>query len=374
MSHKDTKNNYHSFLGDLKATFDPIFRNARTQDSSEWRKKAWLGPLKSFIGMFKSAGTLGKISWGTLPFIGPALVIAGGILASVKAWLIAVLALLLVFGMYWILVSRHTKKMATMGDPHFHIGAFKAKRPQEYKLWKPFLDKSGPTFGGLYDFMMPIFNPNNGDDIRTVIEYTKGQVEAMQTEKDEILTTRAYLEREVGRYERAVGYLVDLVKSINKSLYRYANDCMNFYELDFVCAYTIYRVEEGIIRKIHDKGTTGASPTEIALTEENTRKYAAVYVAMLPSEEDAFSYNNPYPGRTVAAYRMKVYGETWIWNFHFDDSNDKALSLTLSNDIIEIREVYRLVQAFCLLLQKREIEGKEGIQDGNAKSQRANEN
>ncbi|AWP25230.1 MULTISPECIES: hypothetical protein [Paenibacillus] len=374
MSHKDTKNNYHSFLGDLKATFDPIFRNARTQDSSDWRKKAWSGPLKSYIGMFKAAGALGKLGGVVAPLIGPTLVVVGGILASIPVWLIIFLPLLLLFGVYWIFVIQHTKKMATMGDPHFHIGAFKEKRPLEYKLWKPFLDRNGPTFEGLYDFMIPIFNPNNGEDLKSVIEYTKGHVAAVQTEKDEYRTARDFLKSEVERYERAVGYLVDLVKAINKSLYRYANDCMNFYELDFVCAYTIYRVEEDKIRKIHDKGTTGASPAEITLTEENARKFAAVYVAMLPSEEDGFSYNNPFPGRTVAAYRMEIYGETWIWNFHFDDSNDKALSLTLSNDIIEIREVYRLVQAFCLLLQKREIEGKEGIQDGNAKSQRANEN
>lgn len=103
------------------------------------------------------------------------------------------------------------------------------------------------------------------------------------------------------------------------------------------------------------------------------RLYAAAYVAMLPEGEEAFSYNNPFPGRTVASYRMRVFDETWIWNFHFDDSNDKALMLTLSDDIIEIREVYRLVHAFCLVLRKLEIDGKEGIHDGSATSQAANE-
>src|SRR5690606_18146349 len=118
---------------------------------------------------------------------------------------------------------------------------------------------------------------------------------------------------------------------------------------------------------------SGVSPGEIALTSENANKYAAVHVAMLPEGEEAFSYNNPYPGRTVASYRMKVFEETWIWNFHFDDSDDKALMLTLSDDIIEIREVYRLVHAFCLILRKSEMESKEGIHDDNPTSQAANE-
>ncbi|MFD1130714.1 hypothetical protein [Paenibacillus sp. PDC88] len=374
MSHEDTKFNYHSFIGDLKSTFDPILRESRTQDPQDWIKVAFLGPVKSFRSILKTASTLGKIGWSTLPVIGPILVIVGGVISSAPIWLITVLILVVVLGVYGLLVFLHTGKMATMGNPHFHVGAFKAKRPSEYKLWKPFLEKNGPTFEGLYHFITPILNPNNGADLNKVIDYARWHVESMQSEKDQYRDTRDYLQKEVIRYEKAVGYLVDLVKDINKSLYRYVNDCMNYYELDFVSAYTIYRVEDGQIRKLHDKGTTGASPDVIPLTEDNARKYAAVYVAMLPEEEDGLSYNNPFPGRTVTAYRMKVYGETWIWSFHFDDSNGKALSLTLSNDTIEIRDIYRLVHAFCLLLQKQENVDKEGIPDGIAESQRAKEN
>ncbi|WP_028609283.1 hypothetical protein [Paenibacillus harenae] len=295
--------------------------------------------------------------------------------AKLPIWLIVVITVVVVFLIYWLMVMIHTNKMATIGHVNFHIGAFKSKRSLEYKIWAPFLYKQNANFEGLLNFITPIFNPSEGVDVKSVIEYTKGQVDAVQSEKEEYRSARDYLQAEVDKHEQVVGYWVDVIKSVNKSLYRLANDCMNFYELDFVCAYTIYKVEGDYIRKIHDKGTTGASLGKIALTEANAAKYASVYVAMLPDEEEAFSYNNPFPGRTVASYRMKVFEETWIWNFHFDDSNDKALKLTLSNDIIEIREVYRLVHAFCLVLRKREIEGKEGIHDGNGTtSQAANEN
>lgn len=373
LSHEQTKVNYHSFIAELKTVFDPVLHVMRNQDASSWRGHAWRGPLKWLKGAMRSASALGKIAWGSLPIIGPGLLVAGGWFAKLPIWLIAVLTVVILFLVYWILVMIYTGKMATIGHPNFHVGAFKAKRPSEYKLWVPFLQKHNANFEGLLNFITPIFNPNDGVDVKAVIEYAKGHVDAAQSEVAQYRSARDYLQAEVDKHERAVGYLVDVIKAINKSLYRIVNDCMNFHELDFVCAYTIYKVEGNVIRKIHDKGTTGASPGTIDLTEENANKYAAAYVAMLPEGEEAFSYNNPFPGRTVASYRMRVFDETWIWNFHFDDSNDKALMLTLSDDIIEIREVYRLVHAFCLVLRKLEIEGKEGIHDGSATSQAANE-
>lgn len=372
--HDETKINYHSFISELKSVFDPILLTMRSQDASMWRGQAWRGPLQSFKGLIRSAGTLGKIGWGTLPIVGPGLLIAGGIIATMPVWLIAFLTVSILFLVYFIMVMSYTKEMTTIGHVNFHIGAFKTKRPIEYKLWATFLYKQNANFEGLLNFITPIFNPNEGVAVKSVIEYTKGHVDAIRSENEQFRSARDFLQAEVDKHEQAIGYLIDLIKAINKSLYRLVNDCMNFYELDFVCAYTIYRVDGDVIRKIQDKGTTGASPDTIALTEVNADRYASVYVAMLPEEEDGFSYNNPFPGRTIASYRMRVLDQTWIWNFHFDDSNDKALKLTLSNDIIEIREVYRLVHAFCLVLRKCEIEGREGIHDGSSTSQAANQN
>lgn len=368
---KEVKLNYHSFIGDLSKMFDPIILKMRQQDPSKWRREAWLLPLRTYLSVFRTAGVLSKIGWGSLPIIGPALIVGAGYIVSLPAWIIGVSTLLIVATVYWLMVSRCVKQMATLGHPHFHIGAFQEKRPTEYQLWAPFL-KYTATFEGLFNFLTPLFNLQNGEDMKGLVEFTRGRIEAVESEKEEYKSARDFLQREVERYEKGLTYLVDVIKKINLSLYRMANDCMNFYELDFVCAYTIYQVEGDTIRKIVDKGTSGASPDVISLTKENADKYAAVYVAMLPEEEDAFSYNNPFPGRTVASYRMKVMDETWIWNFHFDDSDDKALQLTLSNDIIEVREIYRLVHAFCIIV-KREIEGKGGTHYGNTAS-KAKEN
>lgn len=42
-------------------------------------------------------------------------------------------------------------------------------------------------------------------------------------------------------------------------------------------------------------------------------------------------------------------GQVWVYNFHFDSDNKKASHLLVENDIIDSREVYRLVRALCLL-------------------------
>lgn len=366
VSREEIKVNYHSFLGELRV-FDPILSKMRNQDL-KWRGQAWAGPAKLFRGAVRSASLLGKIGWGSIPVVGPGLIAAGGYVASLPLWMIIVTPILLMFFVYWILVIRCTGQMASIGHPNFHVGCFKAKRPKEYQLWAPFFKNHNASFEGLYAFLTPILTAHHGDNMNALIEYTRGQVDAMQTDVQKYRSDRDYLQAEVERYVRALSYLVDLIKATNKSLYRLVNDCMNFYELDFVCAYTIYEVDGDVIRKIHDKGTTGVSPSIIALTEENAEKYAAVNVAMQEEdEEDGPTYNNPFPGRTVVSYRMKMLaGEVWIWNFHFDDSNDRALNLTLSNDIIEIREVYRLIHSFCLILQKRDIVNREGIHHAGA--------
>lgn len=263
--------------------------------------------------------------------------------------------------------------MASMGNPEFHIGAFKAKRKKEYQMWSPFFQNHNATFGGLYSFVTPLLTSSR-DNIDSVVSLAQLQVNSAQDTAERFRSDRDFLQSEVLRYENAVGYLVELVKVINKSLYRLVNGLMNSSEMNFICAFTVYEVEDGLIRKKWDHWTTGASPKTLDLTVENASKYAAVYVAMQSPDEDSFSYNNPFPGRTVASYRMKMLEEkTWVWNFHFDDSNERALKLALSNDIIEVREVYRLVHAFCLLLQKQEIEGREGHDHGiDEASQKAN--
>lgn len=366
MSDLNIRLNYHSFLEEIKNDFDPIIKKMREQDFDGWRGQAWKGPLKKLKNTFKSAGTLAKIKWAGLPLIGPVIAGVGGYLAHIPLLGMISAAAFIIMITYWILVCRFTNEMASIASEHFHVGAFKAKKPKEYALWAAFRH-SGATFNGLYAFMTPLLIDASKTDvsIEQILNYAKGQQDFLQANIDTYKEERAFLLSEIEKNEKYVLYLIDLLKSINTAIYRIANGVMNFSELDFISAYTIYEVRGDKLYKIVDKGTTGSSPEQFEINKENALRYAVVDAAM--SSDGDPRYNLSSPGRNVVSYRMKMFNQAvWIWNFHFDDGNDRALSLTLSHDIIDIREVYRLVHAFCLILQKEMLREKEMTQSGDS--------
>lgn len=357
--------NYHSFLGVTKDKLDPILAKMREQDEGRWSVIAWTAPLKKFPSIIKPASALSKITLTTLPIIGPAAAVVLGILQNWPVWIIVSIAIAVVIVVYYILVRQYINKMISIASPEFHIGALKAKRPNEYELWKPIINFNA-SFSSVYDFINATMNSNDVQAIKEALDFFKGQSDVMKDDKDSQDLAISYLEGEIEKHEKAISYLVGLIKDTNKSLFRLVNDCMNFQELDFVCSYTIYEIRNDMLVKIVDKGTTGRSPMELEITKDNADVYSVVDVAMNPHE---VKYNNPHPGRTVLSTYMKMEnGRDWIYNFHFDESNDKALYLALGGDIIEIKEVYRLIHAFCLILQKTSLSGKEGTLNVDAVS------
>jgi hypothetical protein len=338
----------------------------RRQDQERWRSIAWSSPIKKLPSIIKPASALGKISFTTLPIIGPGATIALGIAKSWPIWVIVLIPLGILFLLYCLMVQQFTNKMLSIASEEFHIGALRAKRPQEYELWAPLI-KYNATYSSLYDYINAILNTKDGQTYKEALEFVTGQAEVLQNSNDTKSNEINYLLDDIEKHEKAISYLVGLIKDTNKSLFRLVNDNMNYYELDFVCGYTIYEIQNDMLIKIFDKGTSGSSPKQIMLTEENALVFSAVDVAMKP--DDGPKYNNPYPGRSMVSIHMKMLeGKSWIWNFHFDDTNDKALFLAIGDDIIEIREVYRLIHAFCLILQKTSLSREEGVLNVDART------
>lgn len=355
---------YHNFLGVTKETLDPVLTKMRRQDLDRWVGVACAAPFKKLPSIFKSLGALGKLSFSTLPVIGPGLVILFSVIKSWPLWIPFSLISVIIIILYCILVQQYISKMISIASEHFHLGALKAKRPKEYELWAPLINHNA-TYSTLYDYVGLVFKADSDKSLREALGILNEQ--SLQNRNEDYALEIEYLENEIVRHEKAISYLVGLIKDTNKSLYRFVNDCMNFYELDFVCGYTIYEIKDGHIIKIMDKGTSGSSPSKLPLTKENALIYSAVDVAMHP--EEGTKYNNSSPGRTVVSSYMRMLdGANWVWCFHFDDTNDKALYLALGDDIIEVREVYRLIHVFCLILQKASLSGKEEILDGNERS------
>jgi hypothetical protein len=240
MAVKEIKANYHSYLNEIKAVLDPVITKMRTQSGETWRGKAWIGPLKQYGSYLKQVKILKIIQWSTLPIIGPTIAaIIAGKYGQWPIWVCVIGGVLLAFGVYYIFVQLYDAKMATIGQPVFHVEAFKAKRPTEYQLWAHFVNKNDFTFEGLYDLVNDDFSQGN-NDIAYIVSYSQSQHDFMQRSIADLKKTIgdqkeaiAGLEATVLQSENSVTYLVEIIKITNQNLYRYVNQRLELSDYGF---------------------------------------------------------------------------------------------------------------------------------------------
>lgn len=356
---KQTSTNYHSYLNEIMGSLDPVITKMRAQLGQSWRMQAWIGPGKIFLGYLKHLKVIQSVTWASVPIIGPVIVgYSSGAYFGLSAWVCIAIALILFLIIYYVYVQNYIQKMATIGLPEFHIEALKSKRPTEYeKVWAPLLNKPDFTFEGLYDTVTMSFSRNNIDpsSVTHIIGYTQSQHEFLhQTinesqdaiqEKDELIDS---LESELIEYENAITHLVGIIKKVNENLYRYVNGRLSFSDLDFISGFSLYRKEGEVLKLIMDKGTSGYNGD---LYMNKDVHFAAVLAA--DNDNDQVYHDKPRPGRNIVSFRMAMLEEeVWIWCFHFDSDDHRSLSLILENDIIESRQIRRVIHAFCLTIQK----------------------
>jgi hypothetical protein len=369
MNSEDITKNYHSYISEIKDNFDPIIKKMRDQNNQKWKWKAWAGPVNQFIGYTKHVKIISAIKWASLPIIGPGIVALAGWYNKMPIWSLILIGIGLLFAIYYIYVRNYIGKMATLGCTEFHVEALKAKRPEEYKLWQSFIQKDDFSFNGLYAAFNSLLVPRSDNSISSVIQYSKGREEVLENTIRELRDQIEEYDRtidgimtELDKSDSAINHLVNLINLINTKLYRLTNDSLDFKDMDLVTPFTIYSFKENMLKKIQDIGTSASSLNEIDTTAPQYGEYAVVTAALSGTEEAFMNY--PYPGRCVVAFSMKMLeGEKWVWCFHFDDSDERALSLVLSNDIIESRQIRRLIHAFCLILHNRMISKKEAATD-----------
>ncbi|MCU6793321.1 hypothetical protein OB236_14500 [Paenibacillus sp. WQ 127069] len=358
MKPEEIQKNYHSYLTDIKDLFDPVIEKMRSQKNEEWRGQAWLAPINQIIGLAKHFKLLTFAKGFLFPLMAPAIVVLTGWYNSLPLSYIIGISIVILFATYYILVQRHIAKMATLGHPEFHVEALKATRPEEYKLWSHFIQKDDFSFNGLASSVNSLLGPRTDNSIHTLEAMIID--EKRQNKEHQIFI--ASLTSEVDKSDASINYLVSIITEINANLYRLTNDVLDFSDLRFVTPFTIYALNNNMLRKIKDVGTSGGSPKQIDLSIPRDPEYAVV-TAVKSATNAAFA-DTPYPGRLVVAFSMRMLkGEKWVWCFHFDDSDERALSLVLSNDTIESRQIRRLVHVFCLILQKHMIATKEATQD-----------
>jgi hypothetical protein len=208
---------------------------------------------------------------------------------------------------------------------NFMSKTLKATRPEEYKLWLSLIQKDDFSFDGLYTFFNALLVPQGHGAITSVLQYSKGRVESLEETIKKLreriveyeLTVEG-LSSDIDKSDTAISYLVNLLADVNSNLYRLTNNLLDFNDLRFVTPFTVYILKGNILEKYMDVGTSGASPDKIDITVPRNPEYAVV-VAVNNVGNEAF-VNNPYSGRNVVAFSMKMMEESRFFLFDVESA------------------------------------------------------
>jgi len=279
---------------------------------------------------------------------------------------------------YLISVGFYFPQLTDFKSDHFHLGAYKTWRKQEYELFRgAFLDSEGDFyFKGLYDYTTSskesykLIEGLIHDFIANERTEYKSQIFSLEEDKNQILENTDKITSEYEEFtqelinqrnnmEMEFQHVINLLKDINTLLFRIHNKGLNLQDLNILTGFTLYEQRGQILHQIEDVGTSGITATKIDLNDQKYAEYGVVKV--IKDKINQPIYNHPYPGHTIVSYKMNIdKKKTWVYNFHFDDSNTKAWKLLIENSIIESKEIYRLIHALCLLSQNDKLKSLKG--------------
>ncbi|MCM3588893.1 hypothetical protein M3182_25035 [Mesobacillus maritimus] len=379
--------NYHSRLLHMSKAFDkPIERlKGGHVDAkySNWMIWLLLAPLREYTRFIKVHEGLKKLSAESLT----ALVIpSSAILTTLIQWVIGninnlvdfvgIVTLGLSVG-YLLSLIIYWRSLLDFYSDHFHTGAYKVFRKQEYDMFKIALfDKEGDFyFQGVYDYFGKMQAGRDeftalSDKVTDYFEKDKKQLETkftliqnqynrLQAKSDEKINkiTEMY-ESLILDYDEILKdasdgaeYVIELIKDINNVLFRMRNEEFTSKDLNLVCGFTLYEQKGKELHKIEDVGTSGRTPKVININDPLYKDWGVVEVIKKNLKQPVI--NEPYENHTVVSVKMNIdRDKQWVYNFHFDMDNKKANHLLVKNDIIDSREVYRLMHALCLIAER----------------------
>ncbi|MCM3216712.1 hypothetical protein M3612_19685 [Niallia taxi] len=376
--------NYHSRLYGFSMVFDEVINVLKSsyvdQKYSNWMVWLLLGPFRDI----KSIGNINKnlikivetnLFISLFPFIG----LSGSMLFPSELNPLFNAGIGFLVG-YLIILPTYFSKLLKFDSGHFHTGAYRVFRKQEYNLFKTALldERDDFYFKGLYDYMSLLQTGKN--EYRELYSMIEGKLERhLAIEKNQLETKVFLLKDKLKRtkesYEQTeeeskkliehilmerteilehVDYIAELIKDITTLLFRLANGIFSTKDLNIISGFTIYEKQGINLVKIEDVGTSGSSPITIPLT--SNLKWGVTEV--LKSKVDKPIVNKPYQNRTIVSYKMNMGlkdEKTWIYNFHFDSDNKKVNHLLVNKEIIDPREVYRLIHSLCLISQNQKV-------------------
>ncbi|RHW41977.1 hypothetical protein D1B31_04855 [Neobacillus notoginsengisoli] len=383
----DISKNYHSRLLDMSKAFDkPIERlKGGHVDSrfTSWVVCLLLAPFRQYARIIKVHEGLKKFSAESLTAL---TIPSSTLLATGVNWTLGNINNLIEFvgvatigflaGYIFSLLIYFTYLLDFYSD-HFHTGAYKVFRRQEYNMFKMALyDKEGEFyFKGVYDYVgsMQAGRAEFNDLSDKMTDYFEKDKMQLQTKYALIQNRYHRLERKSeekineieGAYNSLIQdydiivkdlsagaeYVIELIKHINNVLFRLRNEEFTSKDLDLVCGFTLYEQRGKELHKIEDVGTSGRTPKVLNIDEPQYQDWGVVKVVKDKMKQPVI--NEPYDNHTVVSVKLNIdRDKIWIYNFHFDSDNKKVNYLLVKNDIIDSREVYRLIHALCLIAER----------------------
>lgn len=384
---EDLGKNYHSRLLDMSKAFDKPIERLKSSHVNEkytnWIVWLLLAPFREIARIGKAQEGIKKFPAESLtalvvpfsPFINVYYLKVVGDLTSVIEY-VGAGTLGFVVGYLFSLVI-FFGYLLNFNSDHFHTGAYRKWRNQEYQmLHRALLDNKGDFyFQGVYDYIGKMqAGSNEFNALSTKID------DFVTREKDQLQLKYKLMEERYNRLERSkskqIGevtktyeilieeydavvndvsagseYVIELIKDINNVLFRMRNDVFSSKDLDLVCGFTLHELRGRELHKLEDVGTSGRTPQVINIDAPYYKDWGVVEVIKKDMKQPVI--NTPYENHTVVSVKMNIdRAKRWVYNFHFDSDNKKVNHLLVKNDIIDSREVYRLIHALCLITER----------------------
>lgn len=295
-------------------------------------------------------------------------------------WLVLLLCIMVVAYLFSFIFLA-PKSMCSFDSKYFRIGAYSLFRSQEYELFKSALGQDEEFyFSAIPKELQLIIQENRHyleihNRIDCFLNQEKNSLEAKlqsaldrYTEKEEAYTVAVqsyddeFEKIKVTLFEtqKMLIFLIEFIKSVNIALYRKKNKCFKVSDMVNMIGtgITIYELDEekAVLNKIYDEGTTGISPKLISLDAPYST------AAVVRQNDVSHKLDEPSQGRFVVSRLFKMgYGKKWVINFHPDITQEKALLLTIPNDILDTDDIMRVIHSMCLIMQETNVnEGEEG--------------
>ncbi len=118
------------------------------------------------------------------------------------------------------------------------------------------------------------------------------------------------------------------------------------------------------LHKLEDVGTSGRTPKIIDIDNPYYEDWGVVEVIKKDMKQPVI--NHPYENHTIVSVKMNIdRDKQWVYNFHFDSDKQKVNHLLVKNDIIDSREVYRLIHALCLITERMQQTDHTTLKEAN---------